>query len=102
MPAVWERAERTVKSGKGKGTVHKINGVCHVDANIVLEDLERHLEEAMLTKLGLLYTGSDPLSHPEETQLVENMLANAKALYQVLDKIIYNTLYQKGIHAYFG
>ena len=80
---IWEASQRTVKSGKNKGKVQKVNGVLHIDANITLSDLESQLPEAVLTKLKLLYTGSDPLNHPEETELVENMLRNARALYKV-------------------
>ena len=80
---IWEASQRTVKSGKNKGKVQKVNGVLHINANITLSDLESQLPEAVLTKLKLLYTGSDPLNHPEETELVENMLRNARALYKV-------------------
>ena len=87
VKTIWERNQRTVKSGKKKGMVQRVNGVLHIDANIDLADLEPHLPEAVLTKLKLLFTGSDPLNHPEETELVENMLKNAKALYKV--RVIY-------------
>ena len=72
-----------MKTGKCKGKVQRVNGVLHIDANILPADLEPHLPEAVLSKLKLIYTGSAPLSHPEETQLAENMLRNAKALYEV-------------------
>ena len=80
---IWEASQRAVKNGKNKGKVQKVNGVLHINANITLSDLESQLPEAVLTKLKLLYTGSDPLNHPEETELVENMLRNARALYKV-------------------
>ena len=83
IPIIWERNQKTVKSGRNKGKVQKVNGVVHIDANITLTDLEPHLPEAVLGKLKLIYTGGDPLSHPDETELVERMLRNAKALYQV-------------------
>ena len=83
IPIIWERNQKTVKSGKQRGKVQRPNGVVHIDANITLTDLEPYLPEAVLSKLKLIYTGPDPLSHPEETELVERMLKNGKALYQV-------------------
>ena len=84
---IWERNQRTVKAGRNKGKVQKVNGVLHMDANITFADLEPQMPEAVLTKLKLLFTGGDPLSHPDETELVENMLKNAKSLYKVLHNI---------------
>ena len=83
IPAIWERAQRTVKSGKSRGKVQKINGVVHVDGNITLADLEPHMDDAMLGKLKLLYTGPDPLGGPLETFYVERILKNSKELYHV-------------------
>ena len=83
VKVIWERNQRTVKAGKKKGQVQKVNGVLHMDANITLADLEAQMSEAVLSKLKLIFTGSDPLSHPDETDLVENMLKNAKDLYEV-------------------
>ena len=83
IPAIWERAQRTVKTGKSKGKVQKINGVVHVDANLVLADLEPHMDDAILGKLKLLYTGPHSLSGPLETFYVERILKNSKGLYPV-------------------
>ena len=83
IPVIWERNQKLVKSGKNKGRVQRVNGVLHIDANIVLADLEQHLPEAVLGKVKLLFTGSDPLSHTDESELVEHMLECAKALYEV-------------------
>ena len=83
IPAIWERAQRTVKTGKSKGKVQRINGVIHVDGNITLGDLEPHMDDAILGKLKLLYTGPDPLSGPLETFYVERILKNSKELYRV-------------------
>ena len=84
IPVIWEKNQKVVKSGKNKGRVQKVNGVLHIDANITLSDLEPYLPEAVLGKVKLIFTGSDPLSHPDETELVERMLETAKALYEVL------------------
>ena len=42
------------------------DGVTHIDANVLPEDLEPHFDEAFNTKLKCIYTGSEPLSHPDE------------------------------------
>ena len=83
IPAIWERAQRTVKTGKSKGKIQKINGVVHVDGNIVLADLEPHMDDAILGKLKLLYTGPDSLSGSLATFYVERILKNSKGLYKV-------------------
>jgi hypothetical protein len=83
VPALWERNQRRVKTGRGQGKVHQLNGVMHIDANLVLADIEPLLPEAILGKLKLNFTGSDPLSHPQENELVESMLKNAKELHNV-------------------
>ena len=71
-----------MRDGK-KARVYKINGVLHVDANIMMSDLENVMPEAILSKLKLIYTGDQPLHHAKETELVHNMLSNAKKLYKV-------------------
>ena len=81
---IWEKNQRTVKVGRNKGKVQKVNGVLHIDANITYDDLESQMPEAVLTKLKLIFTGLDSLNHPDEPGLVENMFKNAKALYKVL------------------
>ena len=83
VPVFWERNERRVKTGGGT-KVYQVNGVMHVDGNILLSDLERVLPAHVLGKLKLNYTGDVPLSHPQEEELIQNMLRNAKAVYKVL------------------
>ena len=66
-----------------RSKVQKPNGVCHIDGNILPSDLKRHLPDPVFEKLKLNYTGSDPLCHPDESDLVEKMLENAKELFKV-------------------
>ena len=87
VPVLWEANERRVKTGKGS-KVYKVNGVLHIDGNILLSDLEPVLPDHILGKLKLNFTGSTPLSHPQEEELIQNMLKNAKAAFQVLQKFI--------------
>ena len=82
VPAIWERNERRVGSGKA-AKVYKINGVLHVDANIVREDLVGILDDHILGKLKLNYSGSVPISHERDTELIDGMKKNAKAAFQV-------------------
>ena len=82
VQAIWERNERRVKLGKVSRVV-QINGVLHVDANILLSDLELVLSQAVLSKMKLIFTGDQPLSHPNENDLVKDMLKSAKQLFQV-------------------
>ena len=82
IPAIWERNERRVGSGKA-AKVYKINGVLHVDANITLSDLEGILDDHILGKLKLNFSGSVPLAHEREAELIAAMKKNAKALFQV-------------------
>ena len=85
VPVIWERNERRIKTGGGTGTkVFQINGVLHIDGNILLSDLERVLPAHTLGKLKLNYTGDVPLSHPREDELIQNMLKNARAAYKVV------------------
>ena len=68
----------------GKRTkVYKLNHVIHIDGNIELKDLEKDVTVPNLGKLQLIYTGSVPLSHPDEADLIDNMLKNAKNCYKV-------------------
>ena len=84
VPAIWERNQRTIKSGRGKGMVHRINHPMHIDANILEADLvAANLGDAILGKIQLIYTGPDSLSHPEETEKVQRILKNSKALFKV-------------------
>ena len=84
VPALWERNQRQVKTGKGRPKVIKMNGVTHIDANLLPNDLKPHFDKAFLTKLKLIFTGSEPLSHPDENELVETIFENAKKLYEVI------------------
>ena len=86
VPAIWERNQRQVKTGKGKPKVIKMNGVTHIDANVLPEDLEPHFDEAFNTKLKCIYTGSEPLSHPDENELVESIFENARKAYEVISQ----------------
>ena len=83
--AIWERNERRVRVGN-KTKVYQINGVLHVDGNILLSDLKHVLPDHVLTKLQLNFTGSAPLSHPDEAELIEEMLKNAKEAFKVGDR----------------
>ena len=80
VPAVWESAERGVGNSK---KVNKVNGVMHIDGNVLLTDLERVLEPAVLGKMRLNYTGSVPIKHKNDDQLIDNMKKNSKSLNQV-------------------
>ena len=82
VQAIWERNERRMKMGKTSRVV-KINGVLHIDGNVVLSDLEAILGEAVLSKLKLIYMGNQPLCHEQESKLVEKMLQSAEKLYKV-------------------
>ena len=56
----------------------------HIDANILEADLvAANLGDAILGKIQLIYTGPDSLSHPEETEKVQRILKNSKALFKV-------------------
>ena len=85
VPVLWERNERRVRAGKST-MVYKVNGVLHVDGNILRSDLENVLPDHLLGKMKLNFTGSVPLSHPQEEELISNMLKNAGAAYKVLSK----------------
>ena len=85
VPVFWERNERRVKVGKGS-KVYKVNGVMHMDGNILLSDLERVLPDHVLGKLKLNYTGAVPFDHPDEHELCQNILKNAKAAFEVIYK----------------
>ena len=63
--------------------VVKINGVLHIDGNVILSDLEEILSEAVLSKLKLIYMGDQPLCHEQETKLVERMIQSAEKLFKV-------------------
>ena len=88
VPVIWERNERRVRVGKSTKT-YQVNGVMHVDGNILLSDLEHVLPDHVLGKLKLNYTGDVPLSHPQEEELIGNMLRNAKAAHKVKHRYLY-------------
>ena len=81
VQALWERSVKT--TGGAKSKEYRPDGVLHIDGNITRSDLEPYLTDATLTKLKLNYSGSDPLNHPQEAELVDNMLINAKKLNKV-------------------
>ena len=87
IPAIWERNERRVRQGKS-ARIFQINGVLHVDGNIMMSDLEKVMPDAILSKLKLIYSGDQPLRHEKESDLVQSMLLNAKQLYKVKQDIL--------------
>ena len=85
--ASWERNERRVRQGKS-ARIFQINGVLHVDGNIMMSDVEKVMPDAILSKLKLIYSGDQPLRHEKESDLVQSMLLNAKQLYKVKQDIL--------------
>ena len=81
IQALWERS---VKVTGVKSKEYRPDGVLHVDGNITHSDLEPYMTDATLTKLKLNYSGSEPLSHPNEAELVDEMLRNGKELNKVI------------------
>ena len=78
VKSLWERSVKRVR-----GKTLKPNGVIYIDGNIGLADLQEHLPDAVLSKLHLNFTGSQPLSHPQEDEIVERMLETAQKMYKV-------------------
>jgi hypothetical protein len=76
---IWERSSKNVnkKDIRPCGTVH-------IDANIVPSDVLKDLDDATATKIGFNYTGPDALDHPDELELVENILRKSKEAFQFL------------------
>ena len=78
VKSTWERSEKRVR-----GKVYRPNGVMFIDANIIPSDLENHLPDAVLSKIHMNYTGPEPLNHPDEAEVVDRMLLNAKNMFKV-------------------
>ena len=83
---MWERSGKICKGNDGK--VLKPNAVVHIDANIMPEDILPQLGASMASKLKLLYTGQTPLCHPDENELIEEMLQDALKLHEYLPVLL--------------
>lgn len=79
VKSLWERSEKRVR-----GKVYRPNGVMYIDANICPSDLEQHLPHAVMSKIHMNYTGPEPLNHPDEAEIVDRILLNAKNMFKVV------------------
>ena len=66
-------------SGKGSGSkadgkVIKPAAVVHIDANLLPEDIMDDLGLPMASKMKFLYTGETPMQHPDDNDLIAEIL----------------------------
>ena len=86
--------ERAVKvtwegsSNRVRGKMFKPEGVVLLDANIFPSDVSKDMDVPTFTKIGFNYTGPDPLSHDEESELVSNILEKSKKIFQFLPALL--------------
>ena len=63
----------------------------YADANILPEDIYPSLGGAlspMASKIKFLYTGSTPMEHDDEDELIEQLLEDALELHQYLPNLL--------------
>lgn len=92
IQTLWEGSGKACKGKKGIALQPK--AVVHIDANILPEQILPQLGLAMSSKLRFNYTGTTPLDHPDEIELIEEMMEDALKLHQYLP-----VLYALGVEA---
>lgn len=81
--ATWEGSCKRVR-----GKMSKPVGVVLIDGNIFPSDVSNDIDGPTLDKIGFNYTGPDSLSHPEESELVDNILKKSKEVYKFLPNLL--------------
>ena len=78
IQTLWERS--------GKDTVNKKNvrpsAVVHIDGNVLPKDVLPQIGKALEDKIFFVYTGQIPLEHPDEIDIIEEMLVISEKLYE--------------------
>ena len=84
IQTLWERSGKAAKTtGNTTGKERfRPNAICHVDANVLPSQITQYLDEAMKDKLYYIYTGQTPLQHPDELDIIDQMLEDAEKLYK--------------------
>ena len=92
IQTLWERSGKASK-GQNKKDLRPC-AIVHIDANVLPEDILPHLDPPMVNKLYFIFTGQTPLEHPEEMQLIDEMLEDSLKLHEYLP-----VLYGMGLDA---
>ena len=90
----WAIATLWECSGKGSGTktdgsVIKPAAVVHIDANLLPEDIIDDLGLPMASKMKFLYTGETPMQHPDDTDLIAEILGELAPQLHIYLPVLY-------------
>ena len=84
LQTLWERSGSASRVNKDL----RPSAIIHIDANVMPEDILKHLDPAMKDKIYFIYTGLSPLEHPDELDLIDQMLEDSKKLYSYLPVLL--------------
>ena len=90
----WAIATLWECSGKGSGTkadgsVIKPAAVVHIDANLLPEDILDDLGPPMASKMKFLYTGETPMQHPDDNDLIAEILEELAPQLHIYLPVLY-------------
>jgi hypothetical protein len=86
IQTLWERSGKSCKA-QGKKDLRPC-AIVHIDANVLPDDILPQLDAPMHNKMYFIYTGQTPLEHPDELELIDQMLDDAVKLHEYLPVLL--------------
>lgn len=79
IKTLWERSGTSNAAGNKD---LRPTSIIHIDANVVPQDILKHLRQPLHDKLYFIYTGHIPMEHDEEMDIIDEMLDDSLKLYE--------------------
>ena len=81
---MWERSGSASKLRKEL----RPSAIIHIDANVMPDDILEQLDPAMRDKIYFIYTGKDPLEHPDLLELIDQLKEDSMKLHLFLPDLL--------------